>query len=110
MAAGPRRQSVVLRPPNLPPAQARRLGERDRASGGRACELEIERTGAAPRKRAQCREARVMSDTGIQASDGDRSSPEQLIEKGRALHRAGQLDEAERLYLDALAQDEDFAE
>src|SRR5215472_18182440 len=37
-------------------------------------------------------------------------SPADLVEQGRILHRAGRVDEAERLYAQALAHDQDFAE
>jgi protein O-GlcNAc transferase len=40
----------------------------------------------------------------------DARSPIDLVEAGRTLHRAGQLEEAERLYAQALARDEDCAE
>ncbi|HXP72904.1 MAG TPA: tetratricopeptide repeat protein [Stellaceae bacterium] len=43
-------------------------------------------------------------------SDAAALSPTDLVEQGRALHRAGRLDEAESLYAKALAQDEDCAE
>lgn len=38
------------------------------------------------------------------------SSPADLVEQGRVLHRQGRLDDAERLYAQALAADEDCAE
>ena len=43
-------------------------------------------------------------------SQADPRSPEDLVEEGRVLHRAGRVDEAERLYAQALAQDQDFAD
>lgn len=43
-------------------------------------------------------------------AEADRRGPEDLIEQGRLLHRAGRVEEAERLYAQALAQDQDFAE
>ena len=43
-------------------------------------------------------------------SDTATRSPADLVEQGRTLHREGRLDEAERLYAEALAADEDCAE
>lgn len=43
-------------------------------------------------------------------SDAATRSPADLVEQGRALHREGRLDEAERLYAQALAADEEYAE
>lgn len=43
-------------------------------------------------------------------SEAGANSPADLVEQGRALHRLGRLDDAERLYARALAADEDFAE
>jgi protein O-GlcNAc transferase len=43
-------------------------------------------------------------------SDAAARSPTDLVEQGRALHREGRLEEAERLYSQALAADEDCAE
>ena len=43
-------------------------------------------------------------------SEAGANSPADLVEQGRALHRQGRLDDAERLYARALAADEDFAE
>src|SRR5689334_1253970 len=40
----------------------------------------------------------------------DRLDPLDLVEAGRRLHRAGQLEDAERLYAQALAADEECAE
>jgi protein O-GlcNAc transferase len=43
-------------------------------------------------------------------SEVDARIPTDLVEAGRTLHRAGKLEEAERLYAQALAQDADCAE
>jgi predicted O-linked N-acetylglucosamine transferase (SPINDLY family) len=43
-------------------------------------------------------------------SASESSDPAELVEAGRLLHRAGRLEDAERLYAQALAADEDFAD
>jgi protein O-GlcNAc transferase len=51
-----------------------------------------------------------MSDSRQQRGGSDASSPADLVERGRALHRSGSVEAAEQLYKEALAQDEDYAE
>ena len=51
-----------------------------------------------------------MSDSKQRDPNSGSPSPADLVEQGRALHRAGDLDAAERLYRRALAEDPDTAE
>ncbi|HKF70952.1 MAG TPA: tetratricopeptide repeat protein [Stellaceae bacterium] len=51
-----------------------------------------------------------MSESGRQNGGSHASSPADLVERGRALHRSGSIEGAEQLYREALAQDADYAE
>ena len=69
----------------------------------------IERGPSVPTSNAALERARVSASPS--RPDGQtQPSPADLIESGRALHRQGRLDEAERLYAQALAGDGESAE
>ena len=51
-----------------------------------------------------------MSASSDRPNGQTQSNPADLIESGRALHRQGRLDDAERLYTEALARDAESAE